>query len=247
MVMVEEFIHFKQFPVLQDKSVHVWCVSLDISQQRVNDFLGLLSKDEVKRAERFVVEKPRRNFIVARGMLRILLANYLNILPQDLVFLQNDYGKLYLEQSVVQFNVSHSNNVALFAFALRRSVGVDVEYIKADLEVDEIAQRFFSTQEVRELLDLPPEQRVNAFFNCWVRKEAFIKAIGLGLSCPLQDFAVDITNGAKMKKALHIYNNQYNDKSWSLIALKPAPDYPAAVVVEGDDCDLQLFNLPHTM
>lgn len=161
--------------------------------------LRVLSADERERAARFHFLKDREHFIAARGLLRLLLSRYLDLPPQQLSFSYSPYGKPALagerDCTSLRFNVSHSHGVALYAFTLEREVGVDVEYIRQDVVGESIAEHFFSAQEVTSLRALPAGVQPQAFFNCWTRKEAFIKARGEGLSFPLDQFDVSLVPG----------------------------------------------------
>jgi 4'-phosphopantetheinyl transferase len=179
----------------------------------------------------------RETFIVSRGILRLLLSKYLETAPEKLVFKQGEYGKPYVQlnadQLSLQFNISHSKDLALFAFTLRNQIGIDIEYIREDFSYEEIAPRFFSKQESVILSALPKEQRREAFFTCWTRKEAFIKAIGEGLSFPLDRFDVDLTTHEENQPLpIYIHNERIMDKIYSLYALYPARDYAAALVLD---------------
>jgi 4'-phosphopantetheinyl transferase len=227
-----------KFPILRQNEVHLWLASLARSQQEIATFWETLNAEERQRAKRFVMPQHRERFIVARGMLRQLLANYLNYPAPQIKFSQGTYGKISLHQLLmptakIKFNLSHANNYALFAFAIDRDLGVDIEYMRADIEMEDIAQRFFSPAEASALLSLPKEARSQAFFNCWTRKEAFIKALGKGLYYPLHEFDVDIKVNGETKVDLSIHDQALQDKNWSLFSLNTISNYAAALVVEG--------------
>lgn len=153
-------------------------------------FIGPIPADtephEVERAGRFRFERLQRHFLAARGFLRYVLARYVDIGPGELRFSYNDYGKPSLAgDESLQFNISHSHEVGLVAVTRDAAVGVDVEHIRADFASEEIATRFFSRLEIETFSSLSREEQVAAFFRCWARKEAYIKAIGKGLSQPL--------------------------------------------------------------
>ncbi len=216
------------FPILQTNQVHVWRASLKQNVKELAELLNLLDIQEKNRAAKFISEKAKNNFIAARGILRSLLAKYLHVKPQDLVFKQGQYGKLYLDSSILQFNISHSNDLALFIFALHQPVGIDVEFIRNDFDFVPIAQRFFSKKETADLLTLPPNQQLHAFFNCWSRKEAFIKAIGKGIFFALDEFSAEVSNKQEGRLQLQITDPEFNAKDWSLEALNPADSYVGA-------------------
>lgn len=177
--------------------VHVWHAVLE---EWLTDRLQIvLSEDERARADRFHFERDRNHFIVARGLLRTILASYLKVKPIDLMFCYGEKGKPTLMDdgwdNSVKFNLAHSQGMALFAFSRNREIGVDLEFIRDELAGEDVAERFFSQAEVTALRGLSPEKRRQAFFNCWTRKEAYIKACGEGLSMPLNEFDVSLVPG----------------------------------------------------
>jgi 4'-phosphopantetheinyl transferase len=173
--------------------VQIWPITLDAADEQVAWFEGLLASDEVERASRFRFERDRRSFVVCRAALRILLGRYLDKRAEDVRFFYGSKGKPRLaEETSLRFNVSHSGGVGLFAFAYDCEVGVDVETIRPMEDLASIAKQFFCAEERDELMSVPLEERARAFFLCWSRKEAFIKAIGEGLSVPLNNFRVTL-------------------------------------------------------
>ena len=167
---------------LQPGEVHVWFARLDRTPERLSRMRTLLNSDETARADRFLKDLHRNRFIAARVILRDLLAGYLERPPDAIRFAYNQWGKPALASGFaakdLRFNLSHSNDLAMYAFALARDVGVDIEMIRADAANDRIAENFFSPREVATLRALPRERQVEAFFNCWTRKEAYVKARG---------------------------------------------------------------------
>jgi 4'-phosphopantetheinyl transferase len=223
--------------------VHLLCAPLDTTPVQYGRLEQSLSPDELERAGRFRFPKDRAHFVAAHGALRHILAGYLECRPAELRFSYGASGKPALAPGwgadTLRFNLSHSHGLALCAVALSREVGVDLEFVRPLLGDSAIPERFFSPAEVLALRALPAESQPEAFFNCWTRKEAYIKARGEGLSIPLDSFEVSLAPGepAALVKA--------PDRSrWSLRALVPAPGYVAAVVAEGDDWRLRLFNWP---
>ena len=161
---------------LRDGEIHVWRARLDGHESFLSKFEATLSSDEMSRAERFHFSRDRNGYIAGRGILRELLAGYVGRPRAELEFCYGAWGKPFLRQEnptrAIQFNVSHSQGWALLAFSLGRNLGVDVEFIRADVVADEIADRYFSTQEIAELKALPQKMRAEGFFRCWTRKEA---------------------------------------------------------------------------
>jgi len=211
--------------------VDVWRANLDLPPDRIESLSQILSSDERARSSRFRYDLDRDRFVVSHAALRILLARYLRTRPSAIEFSCNEFGKPGLSGNSgreLQFNLSHSGTLALFAFA-RAQVGVDIERIRPEFATEQIAERFFSPDEVRSLRALPTNLQAVGFFNCWTRKEAYIKAWGQGLSMPLRDFTVSLRPGDPA--ALLSHANQVEISEWSLREL-PAPEpYVAAMAV----------------
>jgi 4'-phosphopantetheinyl transferase len=208
---------------------------LEQSKPHVDFFFGTLSEDEKLRAGRFHFSRDRNRFIVARGILRDLLGFYLRTEAEQLCFAYSPFGKPALDMAKggrdLRFNVSHSQGLALYAFAEGCDVGIDIEYVRADFATAEIAERFFSSREIKQLRSLDDESRAEAFFNCWTRKEAYIKARGEGLSHPLQQFTVSLIPGERAA-LLDAAGGSSEVSRWRLQELKPKAGYAAAVVTE---------------
>lgn len=220
-----------QAPSLQDGQVHVWRVGLEQEDELLDRFRRTLEPDELDRAGRFRFERLQRHFVVARGFLRHVLGRYLAAKPSELRFSYNDYGKPSLAgEESLRFNMSHSHEVGLVAVTRDAAVGVDVEHIRADFASEDIATRFFSRLEVETFSSLPKEERVAAFFRCWSRKEAYIKAIGKGLSQPLDGFDVTL---APFAPAALLRADKEDMLEWSLSDIDVGSDYASALAVEG--------------
>ncbi len=204
----------------------------------------LLSTDERQRAERFHFERDRRRFVVGRGLLRTVLGRYLQVSPDCLQFRYGPQGKPALAGgNGLHFNVSHSGELALYAVALEREVGVDIERIASLKEVDDLAERCFSERENIVLRSLPAERRQQAFYTCWTRKEAYLKATGKGLSLPLDQFDVSVLP-EEPAALLNTRPVAEEAARWSLASLEPHPDYMAALAVFGRGWQLQCWNFP---
>src|SRR6266498_1884832 len=214
--------------------VHVWHASL-ANAGDARELEPLLSPDENERAARFRFPEHRARFVIARGFLRQLLSSYIGIQPREVAFVYSEAGKPELSAihgSYVGFNVSHSEDIAVFAFALGRKVGVDVECIRHNVDVDEIPRPFFSPLERQTLAGLQGQQKYEGFFNCWTRKEAYVKAVGSGLSLPLRDFDVSLVPG-EPAKLLATRPLASLASKWSMESLSLGQECAAAVVVEG--------------
>ena len=202
---------------------------------------GLLAPDEMDRAGRFRFAHLRRSFILARGVLRILLGRYLNAAPGDIEFSYGSKGKPALAAgNRLQFNASHTGDLALFAFTLDCEIGVDVEAIRPMPDIERVAKRFFCAEETEELMSLPAGQREHGFFLCWTRKEAYIKATGDGLSTPLDAFRVTLLPGAAAGM-IHLERDLIAAQAWTLHDLALAPGYAAALAYRDSPRPLETF------
>jgi 4'-phosphopantetheinyl transferase len=210
-----------------------WCVTLADVREAGG---GVLSEDELVRADRFRFEKDRRRFVAARSALRQVLGRYLRCSPGEVGFSYQPTGKPQLapefRESRVQFNLSHSGEFALIAVTLDRRIGVDIEVINAERAWEDVAERFFSAAENRILRALPAGERELAFFQCWTRKEAYVKAVGAGLALPLSSF--DVAFGVGVAPAvLRIGDSVEEAEGWSLFDVECPVGYVGAVAVEG--------------
>lgn len=218
--------------------IHVWSANLDCESDALPRFKTILSPDEKSRADRFVFARDRNRFIVARGTLRELLGTYLRTPPEILEFTYGKYGKPYLRtpnpsSAHLQFNLSHSHGVAVYAIAHNRNVGVDVELVRTGFATESIAERYFSARELEELRPLPPEEQCRGFFRCWTRKEACLKAQGSGFMTALDSFDVTVASSAAARFLAGA------ESSWNLATFTPARHYVAALVYGGSTCQVE--------
>jgi len=218
---------------LAPDELSVWLVPVDAPPNRLRELVGALSADEQLRVARYHFERDRVRFIAARGTLRRILGAYLGRPPHTIAFAYSPYGKPSLPNDPsVSFNVSHSGDWAICALALNRCIGVDIELIRRDLAEESIAERFFSPREVADLRSLPAEQQPPAFFRCWTRKEAFVKARGEGLSLPLDRFDVSLRPDAP-PALVRTLDDPGEAARWSMLALPAPSGYEASVVIAG--------------
>jgi 4'-phosphopantetheinyl transferase len=231
-------------PRLGQDEVHVWRVYLNQTSSTRRRLFETLSADERGRAARYHFEADREAFVVGRGLLRSLLGRYLGLTPAAIRFDYSRYGKPSLAAGTggdaLQFNVSHSHRVALYALTRSRRVGVDVELLNERHASAEVAERFFSAAEAAALRALPPGERTLGFFNCWTRKEAYIKALGEGLSHPLQGFTVSLKPGAPAM-LLEAAGDSLAVSHWVFRELLPGPLYVGALAVEGPPASFRLW------
>lgn len=230
--------------MLPSSDVHVWYVSLDQLTAQLEQLLKTLSVDERIRAERFHFEQDRKRFIIGRGILRTILGNYLNTNPSELQFCYGLRGKPALAEicgeSTLRFNLSHSQGLALYAITRNRQLGIDIEYLRPIPQAEQIAKNYFSAREKAVFFALPQEQKQVAFFNCWTRKEAYLKAIGDGLAFPLNQLDVSLSPG-EPAQLYSIKGDRSAATHWSLYELKLVSNYVAALAVEGHDWHLSCW------
>lgn len=223
---------------LEYDDVHVWRASLSQSALRVRPLAEMLSVDERMKAERFQFDRDRVRFILGRGILRVILSRYLHIDPSCLRFHYELSGKPTLAEpcgsSMIRFNLSHSGDLVLYAVTRCREIGVDLECIRPISDAEAIARCFFSVGENAIFHTVRAPEKMEAFFNCWTRKEAYIKAVGDGLARPLDQFEVSFAPGENAR-LLHVQGDLEEAARWSLRELTPAAGYVAALAVEGHD------------
>ena len=233
--------------ILSSDEVHVWRASLDLPGSCIQRLKLTLSADELNRAERFHFQRDRHHFIVARGLLRAILGRYLRLAPHQLRFSYTPYGKPTLANETnrdrLQFNLSHSGEFAIYAMARDRRVGIDLEFVRPLANAEELAQRFFSEREHAVFRALPASLKQKAFFTCWTRKEAYIKAIGEGLSLPLDAFDVSMAPG-EPAAILSAQGDPREAARWSLEELTPGIGYVATIAVEGQGWRLACWQWP---
>lgn len=223
----------------------MWLANQDQPAERTKGFFQSLSPDEQQRALRFHFERDRVRFTSGRGMLRRCLGAFLGTAADRVRFRYTEYGKPSLSvefsSARINFNISHSGSNALLAFSIGRELGVDIEEIRPDFATWEIGQRYFSALEVQTLRSLPTSLQAEAFFNCWTRKEAYIKAIGEGLSCPLNRFDVTLAPG-EPARLLETRGRGLPASAWAMRSLDVGRGYKAALVVEGHEWRLKYLN-----
>ncbi|MBA3256820.1 MAG: 4'-phosphopantetheinyl transferase superfamily protein [Pyrinomonadaceae bacterium] len=230
--------------ILRSDEVHVWRATLDLQYSRVQSLQQTLAADERRRAERFYFQTDREHFIVGRGLLRAIIGRYLEIEPSRLRFCYSPHGKPSLagefNADALCFNLSHADGLALYAVTRGRQLGIDIERVRADLADEQVAEQFFSPREVAVLRALSGDMQQLAFFNCWTRKEAYIKARGEGLSLPLDQFDVSLAPGGPAA-LLSTAGNPQEAFRWSLRELTPGSGYVAALAAEGDNWELRCW------
>ncbi len=228
-------------PFLSGHAIHLWRAVLDVSEARIHKFEGILSPGEKTRAGHFAFEQDRNRFIAARGILRVMLGWYLGIEPETISFGYERNGKPVLENSLcntgIQFNVSHSGDLALYVVTRNRRVGVDVEYVREIPEMEQITEQFFSPRERAFFNTLSEREKQQTFFTWWTRKEALIKARGDGLS----SYGLDSPDVSLTSTGLPLSSIKLRDKNdeseWSVVDMKLANGFASAFAVEADHGD----------
>ena len=235
-------------PYLFQNDVHIWCICMNQFDNHVEPMTSILSPIELQRAERFRYPHHRRRYIVFHGLLRKLLADYTKIESDKIIFRYNQYGKPFLSKRTceekIRFNISHSNEYALFAFAYEREIGVDIQQIYEIADMDKVAEQIFSPNEITFLQLLSNSEKKEAFFQLWTRKEAYIKATGLGFSAEL--VSIDISSNL-LNSSLQIStgNCSADSNGWIVHDLNPVPGYAAAFAIEGDAEVCQCWRIPN--
>lgn len=225
-----------RLPGLDAASVHVWRIALAVPDAEQAERAAVLAPAERARAARFHFERDRRRWTAARGAVRAVLAGYAGVPAAALAFRVGPHGKPALDgpaaRAGLDFNVSHSGDLALCVVTRARAVGVDVEAVRPDFATGEVARRFFAPAEVAALEALPPGERVEAFFACWTRKEAYIKARGTGIALGLDRFEVSLAPGRPVA-LLATQDEPAAAARWRLVALAPGQGYAGALATDG--------------
>lgn len=222
-----------------EREVHIWCVELAASVDLFERALTLFPSSERERAARFRFPQPRNTFVLSRGVLRCLLSRYLSLPPGRVAFAYAAKGKPSLADpsSGLRFNVSHSGDMAAFAFTIGCDIGIDVEQIRAVPDLEQIAKHFFSEEECRDLALAGPACLQTAFFNCWVRKESYIKAGGAGLSIPLDSFRVSLLPS---QPAALLSTSEGQADAWAMFDFRPAAGYAGAIAFRDSNRTVRL-------
>lgn len=229
-----------QIPVekigLSSLDVHLWKVALEVDDNACRNLVALLSPRERQQAERFRFARDWRRFVVAQGMLRKVLSRYLPLDPKQLVFEYGAQGKPSLmpgqATQTVEFNLTHSGELALIAVAYDRRVGVDIERLSRNVEIRKLAERFFATEEAAYITALDGSLQRSAFFRCWTAKEAYLKALGVGITVPLA--SVEVLDVCDKLATWIVYGNPEKSLDlWSIATFGADQDYLAALAVEG--------------
>jgi 4'-phosphopantetheinyl transferase len=219
---------------LNAKAIHVWTIQLPSLSWP--DYHPLLKAAELEKAYRFKFEADQHAFIISRGVLKTVLGFYTHQLPEQIALKKNAHGKLFLQPTFqdLQFNLSHSKDLTVIAITKQTSLGIDVEYRNPIKRCDDIVSRYFSKKEQRDYQQLPKNKRLSGFYHAWTQKEAYIKAVGKGLSYPLHHFTVSI-DPTQPAQLIDIEDNSDKARCWTLYSFSPQTHYQAAVCWKNDD------------
>ncbi len=223
--------HKNNNPKLKKNEIDLWLISTNDYLDNLDNFFIILSEDEKLRANRFYFEKDKNNFIITRGILRILLGKYIVQDSNKVVFKYNDYGKPIILNNNIQFNLSHSKNLVLYGFSKNLKLGVDIEFMREKVSYNNIAERFFSDYERQSLNSIPEPLQKEAFFNGWTRKEAYIKLKEKGLSIPLDSFDVSIIPEER-PLLIDSRDDDIHFSNWKLFDIKTFKEYKAALITD---------------
>ena len=232
--------HLRPPAALGDADIHVWSIPLNVASASLDRSTPLLSADERVRAGRFRFERDRNRYIAARAALRTLLGLYTDCSADQIEFTYAKNGKPFIKRERgglrPYFNISHSGSIALMAFCMSAEIGVDIEIVRDMPDAENIVRRFFAPEEAAQWMALPAELRTKGFFDCWTRKEAFVKALGDGLSMPLDEFQVEFGPGEPPTVR---FRQQNGRRAWSIFDVTPLSEYSAALAIPGAAWDLR--------
>lgn len=223
---------------LDGDSVHVWRIAIPELPSRVLSSAPVLSRLEQEKACRFYFEQDRHKYLTIHAAVRQILSGYLNQPPAKIEYAYTDYGKPYLAgngDQALHFNLSHSGWIALLGITMDREIGIDIEQMRVESVDPRVARRFFAPNESSALFAMPESERVKAFFNCWTRKEAFVKGVGEGLSYPLDQFEISVDANGSNNPIIHLktYRNPLDADQWRIQHLAPGDGYTGALAVRG--------------
>lgn len=227
--------------MLEERAVHLWLASLDIEETLVQRFERILCGEELDRSNRFWNGSERARYVVCHGVLREILGQYTGTKPEDVRFRYEPKGKPSLmetsgengKRNMIRFSLAHSHGFALYAVALGREIGVDLEQVAPIAQADQIATRFFSQEEKATLTGIEGYEKFETFFKFWTCKEAYLKACGEGLWALHAFSLIDFSNSLTKCSGMFSVMGETEESFWSFQQFDPAPGFAAAVVVEG--------------
>ena len=220
--------------------VHIWLANLELEESTIEKLGALLDPEEQQRAARFRVTSARKQFVASRAFLRIMLGKYLGIEAREVELGLAAHGKPELaENRAIHFNLSHTEGLAAMAITRAGAVGVDVERVRDQPDLLDLAERFFSDKEAKWVRSQPERERAACFFSCWTAKEAYVKAHGGGMSIPLDGFAV-VPDLRKLELQLEVFGDEAGTQRWSMRRLELPEGFRGAVAVESTSCRVRM-------
>ena len=223
----------KQNLNFKDNEVHVYQINISKHIDQISDLRKILSKDETEKADRFKIEKDSKQYIVSRGSLRKILSEYIHIDSYSINFSYTEFAKPFLENSKIHFNLSHSGDWCCIAVSLIKDIGIDIEKVREIEDVSKIAERYFALNEFEHIKNFEGTDQINEFFRIWTLKEAFIKAVGEGLSFPLKNFSV--ISDKNESPVLNLFENKDEVKDWKLCNLEcEEEDYYSSIALKSE-------------
>ena len=223
---------------LLPQEIHVWKISLPSPESWLPKLWKVLNAEEHQRAKRYKTQTLRDTFVTARGTLRLILQRYLHTDAAHIQFASETHGKPYITDQAtsppITFNLSHSAELALLAIAANRQIGIDIEHDRRTTNYPGMINRICSPQEQVFFKDLPPEEQQKMFLTCWTRKEAYVKALGQGITFSLKSITVSLDKSMP-PEILQVEGKENEALRWSMCELYPNPEYTAALVGEGND------------
>ncbi len=218
---------------LPPREAHVWLAKLDLQDSVMKPLSALLDSEEQQRAARFLVPSARKQFVISRAFLRIVLGKYLGSDPRAMRFRLTSHGKPELDgDRGIHFNLSHTESLAAIGMTRVGPIGIDVESTRRNVEALQLADRFFSKKEAEWVRSQPEPMRIPSFLACWTAKEAYVKAHGGGLSIPLDGFAI-IPDFEKLQLRLEVFGKPAESERWTMWRLELPEEFRGALAVEG--------------
>ncbi len=227
---------------LPDNTIVIWLAEITTFYSRLNLLRSFLQDEEKQKADRFHFEIHQKRYTISQGLLRFLLAHYLNLAPREIQISTHKYGKPFIPNSLLYFNISHSYDYAIYAFSTASDLGIDIEFWRDRKFLDEIIDSNFSIKEQMIYHNLTDALKIASFYQGWTCNEAYIKAIGMGLSFPLQEFSVEM-DPTKPAKLLETTPRKDCKTDWNLSKLPCPKNYSAALAFEKSGAELQFFKL----
>lgn len=227
---------------IENSEIHVWEIYLDYNSDKVDKYIDILSDEEKNKAFSFRFSDVRGRYIISHAALRLLLSEYLGKSFAEISFYTNKKGKPYIKSNHgIYFNLSHSHKISVVAISKEQEIGIDIEYLLRKINLKDIARRFFTIKENEKLDALPENLKKEAFFRCWTRKEAYLKAKGFGISVSLKSVEVSLLPEEK-PEILAIDGLPMEQRNWSLFDIIHIHNYIGAIAAKGRYKNIKYFN-----